>query len=179
MTTRIGDLEDEVHNIEASSERATTNFFRTITTIDSPPSDTLVDYTTAGNVTRNWTLTSSTAGTATFRQGSVTLDSDIDSHTTSHLADIYGHELLGGTYRRTQSGGVTSGQISYGGEFITPVASMELVVGGQTLRIPLRISHDGQGRIYTHLWDPYPVDVDLAYTSYTCLLYTSPSPRDS
>ena len=44
---------------------------------------------------------------------------------------------------------------------------MELVVSGQTLRIPLRISHDGQGRIYTHLWDPYPVDVDLAYTSYT------------
>ena len=44
---------------------------------------------------------------------------------------------------------------------------MELVVGGQTLRIPLRISHDGQGRIYTHLWDPYPVTIDLTYTSYT------------
>ena len=167
LTTRLGDLEDEVHNIEASSSRATTNFFRTITTIDSPPSDTLVDYTNAGGTTRNWTLSSTTAGTATFVQGSVALDSDIDQHTTSHISDIYGHELTGGTYRRTQTGGVTSGQITYGGDFITPVASMELVVGGQTLRIPLRISHDGQGRIYTHLYFPWPVDVDLAYTSYT------------
>ena len=44
---------------------------------------------------------------------------------------------------------------------------MELVVGGQTLRIPLRISHDGQGRIYTHLWNPWPVTVNLTYTSYS------------
>ena len=90
-----------------------------------------------------------------------------DRHTTSHISDIYGHELPGGTYRRTESGGVTSGQITYGGEFITPLATMELVVGGQTLRIPLRISHDGQGRIYTHLYDPWPISVDLDYTSYT------------
>ena len=95
------------------------------------------------------------------------MDSDIDQHTTSHISDIYNHELLGGTYRRTESGGVTSGQIDYTGQFITPVGTMELVVGGQTLRIPLRITHDTQGRIFTHLHDPWPVTVDLDYTSYT------------
>ena len=185
LTTRLGNLEDEVHRIEDASTRATTNFYRSVTGFTSPPSDTLVDYTTVGGTTRNWTLTSSQGGTATFRQGSVALDSDIDQHTTSHISDIYNHELPGGTYRRTETGGVTSGQIDYTGAFITPIATMELVVNGQTLRIPLRISHDTQGRIITHLHDPWPVTVDLDYTSYTityryiCLLYTSPSPRDS
>ena len=167
LTTRIGDLEDEVHNLEASSERITTNFYRTIDFLTSPPSDTLVDYTTVGGTTRNWTLSSTTAGTATFRQGSTVLDSDIDSRTTSHIADIYGHELVGGTYRRTETGGVTSGQISYQGEFITPVGVLRLVTNSGTINYPLRITHDTQGRVYTHLWDPFPVDVDLEYTSYT------------
>ena len=193
LTTRIGDLEDEVHNIEASSTRATTNFYRGLLNETTPDSDSLVTYTTApttanpDGVTRPWTLTQDEAGVATFRQGSVALDPEIDAHTTSHISDIYGHELNGGSYTRYESGFSQPQTEQYEGGFITPVAILRLRIGSVTYRVPLRISHDGQGRHYTHLYNPYPVDVDLNYDSYTityhwidiCLLYTSPSPRDS
>ena len=42
----VNDNTDEIHRIEDASTRATTNFYRSITGINTPPSDTLVDYTT-------------------------------------------------------------------------------------------------------------------------------------
>ena len=96
LTTRLGDLEDEVHQIEASSTRATTNFYRGLLNETTPDSDSLVTYTTApttanpDGVTRPWTLTQDEAGVATFRQGSVELDPEIDAHTKAkHLSLIH------------------------------------------------------------------------------------------
>ena len=41
------------------------------------------------------------------------------------------------------------------------------MTAGGAFNILLRIDHDTQGRVFTHLYDQYPVSVDIDYTSYS------------